>query len=67
MDFGAQNTFKSYQEIPTGALRPRNDILGSAVRLNDKLKFDIWKEIGYNTIDLIWIIIDLWQVTDLWL
>ena len=40
MDFGAQNTFKSYQEIPTGALRPRNDILGSAVRLNDKLKFN---------------------------
>ena len=44
MDFGAQNTFKSYQEIPTGALRPRNDILGSAVRLNDKLKFDFYTQ-----------------------
>ena len=28
-----------YQGIPTGALRPRNDILGSALRLDDKLKF----------------------------
>ena len=39
MDFGAQNTFKSYQEIPTGALRPRNDMLESAFEQNDKPKF----------------------------
>ena len=41
MDFGAEIADRSYQEIPTGALRPRNDILGSAFELNDKLKFDI--------------------------
>ena len=41
MDFGTQNTFRSYREIPTGALRPRNDILGGAVQLNDKLKFEM--------------------------
>ena len=40
MDFGAEIADRSYQEIPTGALRPRNDILGSAVRLNGKLKFN---------------------------
>ena len=49
MDFGAQNTFKSYQEIPTGALRPRNDILGSAFELNDKLKFEPYTLIEEDT------------------
>ena len=39
MDFGAEIADRSYQEIPTGALRPRNDILGSAFERNDKLKF----------------------------
>ena len=38
MDFGAEVADRSYQEIPTGALRPRNDILGSASERNDKLK-----------------------------
>ena len=40
MEFVAEIADRSYQEIPTGALRPRNDILGSAVRLNDNLKFE---------------------------
>ena len=44
MDFGAEIADRSYQEIPTGALRPRNDILGSAVRLNVKLKFDFYTQ-----------------------
>jgi hypothetical protein len=39
MDFGAEIADRSYQEIPTGALRPRNDMLESAFELNDKLKF----------------------------
>ena len=30
MDFGAEIADRSYQEIPTGALRPRNDMLESA-------------------------------------
>ena len=41
MEFGAEIADRSYQEIPTGALRPRNDILGGAVQLNDKLKFEM--------------------------
>ena len=41
MDFGAEIADRSYQEIPTGALRPRNDILVCAFELNDKLKFDV--------------------------
>ena len=40
MEFGAEIADRSYREIPTGALRHRNDILRSAVRLNDKLKFE---------------------------
>ena len=43
MDFGAEVAGRSYQEIPTGALRPRNDILGSAFERNVKLKFDFQK------------------------
>ena len=39
MDFGAEVAGRSYQEIPTGALRPRNDMLESAFKLNDILKF----------------------------
>ena len=30
MDFGAEIADRSYQEIPTGGLRPRNDMLESA-------------------------------------
>ena len=30
MDFGAEIADRAYREIPTGALRPRNDISGSA-------------------------------------
>ena len=39
MDFGAEIADRSYQEIPTGALRPRNDMLESAFEQNDKPKF----------------------------
>ena len=39
MDFGAEVAGRSYQEIPTGALRPRNDMLESAFEQNDKPKF----------------------------
>ena len=39
MDFGAEIADRSYQEIPTGALRPRHDMLESASEQNDKLKF----------------------------
>ena len=39
MDFGAYITIRSYREIPTGALRPRNDIPDGAVQQRDKLKF----------------------------
>ena len=49
MDFGAEIADRSYQEIPTGALRPRNDILGSAVRLNDKLKFELLGRYFYGS------------------
>ena len=48
MDFGAEIADRSYQEIPTGALRPRNDILGSAFELNDKLKFEYSFPISYR-------------------
>ena len=52
MDFGAEIADRSYQEIPTGALRPRKDMLESAFEQNDKLKFDrSRKNIHFNYVN----------------